>query len=384
MDDMKAPKFKAVKTSEGWRLNVPAALSPHGKRSRRFFASRDEAEGFASRLRSQLAQHGNGARILPPAQADAALRAFAMLGEDSKPENLLDAVRDYVNRRNTRLASVPFEDAFKQFADAQPRSASYAQSLRQFQARLDVLHGRMLSDITARDIEDAMADFPPTVFNYGLRILGGLFNYGRKRDLCATNPIEKLDRKKLPPKEVEIYSSAQVAALLDAADPSLIPWLCVCMFAGLRASEARKMTWGDFDFAENFIRVGAVVSKTHRPRAIPMEENLRAWLLPYRREDSALIAPQGLNVLRSQLRAAHQASGVRQIKHGPRHSYASYLLARDGSVDALLLNMGHEDAATLFRHYHRVTTARAAKTFWSIRPMTHKAARKIVAMTAAR
>jgi len=155
------------------------------------------------------------------------------------------------------------------------------------------------------------------------------------------------------------------------------------MFAGLRASEARKMTWGDFDFSENFIRVRAAVSKTHRPRAIPMEANLRQWLLPYRGEDSALIAPQGLNVLRSQLRAAHQASGVRQIKHGPRHSYASYLLARDGSVDALLLNLGHEDAATTFRHYHRVASQRVAKTFWSIRP-SEAGAGKIVAMTATR
>jgi integrase len=381
---MKVPRFKAVKTPKGWRLNVPAALSSKGKRSRRFFGSRDEAEGFATKLRTQLAQHGTGTRILPPAQADSAVRAFAMLGKDAAPEVLLDAVREYVARYNTRLASVPFEDAFKQFAGAQPRSASYTQSLRQYQARLSALHGRKLCDITARDIEHAMNDFPPTVFNYGLRILGGLFNYGRKRDFCVTNPIEKLDRKKLPPREIEIYAPAQAAALLGASDASLVPWLSVCMFAGLRASEARKMVWGDFDFSENFIRVRATVSKMHRPRAIPMEANLREWLLPYRREDSALIAPQGLNVLRSQLRAAHQASGVRQIKHGPRHSYASYLLARDGSVDALLLNMGHEDAATTFRHYHRVASQRAAKTFWSIWPPTSGAGGKIVAMATAR
>jgi len=379
---MKAPRFKAVKTPKGWRLNVPASLSLEGKRSRRFFQSRDQAQGEAAKLRTQLAQHGTGARILP-AQADSAVRAFAMLGKDAAPETLLDAVREYINRHKTRLASLAFEDAFKQFTDAQLRSASYAQSLRQFRARLNALHGRMLCDITARDIEQAMKDFPPSVFNFGLRILGGLFNYGRKRDLCISNPIEKLDRKKLPPREVEIYTPAQAAALLEASDASLIPWLSVCMFAGLRASEARKMTWGDFDFSENFIRVRAAVSKTHRPCAIPMEANLRQWLLPYRREDSALIAPQGLNVLRSQLRAAHQASGVRQIKHGPRHSYASYLLARDGSVDALLLNMGHEDAATTFRHYHRVASQRAAKTFWSIRP-SEAGAGKIVAMTATR
>jgi integrase len=378
---MKTPRFKPIKTSEGWRLNIPAAFSANGKRSRQFFQTREKAEGFASKLRTQLAQHGNGgARVLPPAQADAALRAFAMLGEDAAPETLLDAVREYINRHNTRLASVLFEDVFEQFAAAQPRSASYAQSLRQFQARLDVLHGRMLCDITARDIEDAMDDFPPTVFNYGLRILGGLFNYGGKRDLCITNPIKKLDRKKLPPREVEIYTPAQAAALLRASEPSLIPWLCVCMFAGLRASEARKMTWSDFDFAENFIRVRAAVSKTHRPRAIPMEANLREWLFPYRREDSALIAPQGQHVLRKQLRKAHLISDVPQIKHGPRHSYASYLLARGQSIDTLLLNMGHTDAATTFQHYHRVASARAAKTFWSIVPPTRKT-RKIIPMT---
>jgi integrase len=377
---MKTPRFKPVKAPEGWRVNIPAT-TPDGKRSRRFFQSRDEAEGFAAQLRSQFAQL-EGARILPPAQADAAGRAFVMLGEDAAPETLLIAVREYLKRHNARLASVPFEDAFKQFADAQPRSASYAQSLRQFQARLTALHGRMLCDITARDLEEAMKDFPPTVFNYGIRILGGLFNYGRKRDLCITNPIGKLDRKKLPPREVEIYTPAAVAALFRASDPSLIPWLCVCMFAGLRASEARKMTWGDFDFTENFIRVRAGVSKTHRPRAIPMEKNLREWLLrSHERDEQALIAPQGLNVLRSQLRAAHQAAGVRQIKHGPRHSYASYLLARDGSVDALLLNMGHEDASTLFKHYHRVASTRDAKTFWNIRPRVGR--RKIVAFQAA-
>jgi integrase len=154
------------------------------------------------------------------------------------------------------------------------------------------------------------------------------------------------------------------------------------MFAGLRASEARKMTWGDFDFTENFIRVRAIVSKIHRPRAIPMEANLREWLLPFRREDSALVAPQGVNVLRKQLRAAHQASGVRQIKHGPRHCFASYLLARDGSIDAVVLALGHEDAATTFRHYHRVASQRAAKTFWSIRPSEPATGSKIVAMAA--
>ncbi len=266
---MKAPRFKSVKSSKGWRVNVPGALTEDGNRSRRFFPSREEADGFATKFRAQLTERGTSARILAPQKADAALRAFALLGDNAEPEMLVTAVREYVARHDRRLASVAFEDAFQQFAAAQPRSSSYDQSLRQYRVRLSALHGRMLCDITARDVEAAMAEFPPTVFNYGLRILGGLFNYGRKRDLCAANPIEKLDRKKLPPKEVEIYTPEQAAALLNGADPAVVPWLAVCMFAGLRASEARQLIWGDIDFAENFIRVRAAVSKTRSPRAIP-------------------------------------------------------------------------------------------------------------------
>jgi integrase len=297
------------------------------------------------------------------------------------PEILLEAAREYVSRHRSRSASIPFVNAFEQFAAAQPRSPSYTRSLRSFKGRLTSLHGRLLCDITAKDIETAMKDFSPSVFNYGFRILKALFNWGRKRDLCASNPIAKLDYKKLAPKEVEIYSPAEATALLENSTPALVPWLATCMFAGLRASEARKVTWSDFDFVENFVRVRTAISKTHRPRAIPLEANLREWLLPYKSGDSVLIAPQGENVLGTQLRLAHQTSKVRLIKHGARHSYASYLLARDGSIDRLLLNMGHTNAEVTFRHYHRVATQRDAKTFWSIRPPA-KRVRKIVPMSA--
>jgi hypothetical protein len=118
LDGYDDARFKPVKTPKGWRLNVPASLSSNQKRSRRFFQSREEADGFASKLRTQLAQHGTGAQILPPAQADAAVRAFAMLlGEDdAAPETLLDAVREYINRHKRRAASLVFEDAMQAFA----------------------------------------------------------------------------------------------------------------------------------------------------------------------------------------------------------------------------------------------------------------------------
>lgn len=348
-------------------MNIPAALSDSGARNRRYFSTKEEANGLAQSLRNRVAANGTHTSVLPAVETDLATRAFKMLDGQPK-EALIDAVREYMEKHNRKLASVKFEDAFSAFATAQPRSVSYAQSLRQFRKRLTPLHGRLLCDIGPRDIEAAMKSFTPTVFNYGRCLLTALFNYGCRKDYCATNPVEKLDRKNLPPREVQIYSAKDAAALMGAAEPALIPWLGLCMFAGLRASEARKLVWDDLDFREKFIRVRAAVSKTNRPRAIPMEKNLKRWLLPHRGADQTLIAPQGINVLRKQLRAAHKAAEVTQIKHGPRHSYASYLLARDGAVDALLLNMGHTNADTTFRHYHRVASERAAKEFWAIRP----------------
>jgi integrase len=366
---MKSPRFKVTKASKGWRLNIPAGLSASGRRARRFFATREAAEGAAAKLRAQFVNHGLAARLLSSEYAQAAARAFAILGASAQPNNFIEAAREYVERHNTRLASLPFEEAFDRFITSQPRSPSYIQSLRQYKARLSALRGRMLCDITAAEIDSAMQSFPPSVFNFGVRILGGLFNYARNFDYCTSNPTHKLDRKRIPPKEIQIYTPRDVEALLRAAEPALIPWLALCMFAGLRASEARRLRWNDINFDENFVRVPSTVSKTGQPRAIPMEENLHLWLWPHRCEATQLVAPQGQNVIRKQLRLVHRASEVRQIKHGPRHTYCSYLLARDGNIDALLLNAGHEDAQTTFRHYaSKIATKKAAEAFWSIMP----------------
>src|SRR5437588_405682 len=105
---MRAPRFKPVKTEKGWRLNIPRALSTSGKRSRWFFASREAADGAATKLRAQVVSHGMDSRILPPAQAESAARAFAILGEGVGSEDLINAAREYAERHDRRLASLLF------------------------------------------------------------------------------------------------------------------------------------------------------------------------------------------------------------------------------------------------------------------------------------
>lgn len=375
-------QYKTTETPYGWEVNVPPKLSDTGKRQRRYFDTRKLAAGFISSLRVRVENHGTGARMLNAWQEEQAAAAFGLIEGAGIEKQLAEIVADFIDRLNKRKASVTFADAFGKFevADTGRRSDSYKRSLRQFKDRLEVLHTKMLCDIRPSDLDAAMTGFPASVYNYGMRILGGVFNFGKKREWCDENPVEKLDRKTRPTSEVHIYTPGQVAAIMAAADSQLAPWLSVCMFAGLRASEARQITWGDIDLVEKFVRVRAAVSKTRHPRAIAISDNLRQWLLANRKTPENLIAPQGLNVLRRQLREAHKAAGVPQIKHGPRHCFASYLLSRDGDIDALTLAMGHDDADTTFRHYHRTASKKDAVKFWKIVPSKVPKKGKIIPM----
>src|SRR5438309_1050132 len=123
---MISPRFKVRKTSKGWRINIPAGLAASGRRARRFFATREAAEGAATKLRAQFVEHGMATRLLSSEHAQAAARAFAIIGASAQPGDLIEAAREYVERHNRRLASLPFEKAFDKFAGAQVRSASYA------------------------------------------------------------------------------------------------------------------------------------------------------------------------------------------------------------------------------------------------------------------
>ena len=55
------------------------------------------------------------------------------------------------------------------------------------------LHEKLLNTITPADLTRAMDGTRPSVRNFTIRILGGLFNFGIKRGFCVDNPVRRLD-----------------------------------------------------------------------------------------------------------------------------------------------------------------------------------------------
>jgi integrase len=355
-----------------WKVDIPARYSLKGKRQRSFFGTKADAENYAEEQRVRIENFGRqGASILPPAQQEQAHNAFAQL--QPYQVSLNEVVQDWIARKKAAEASIVYEKAMDAFMEWRKRSPSYVRSIRQTRNRLG-LHGKLLSTITPADITRATDGMLPSVRNFTLRILGGLFNFGAKRGFCADNPVKRLDLSQRDPAEIQIHSVEEVSAIMAAAEerqPELVGFLVLSFFCGIRRAEVLRLDWSAIELHENFVKLPASITKTRQGRHIEISENCRAWLTSYAKE-AGRIFPFSENVLRDRLADLRQKHNVSTIKHGARHSFASYWLAKHGDIDQLCRFLGHDDPQTTFRHYAKAATKREAEKFWALMPTAAK------------
>src|SRR5436190_3531153 len=136
-------------------------------------------------------------------------------------------------------------------------------------ARVAARTGQPLSARRRRNLRDAIMT---------------LFNFGRDRGYIPAglrHEAEKVQRPKLRRGIVAIYTPAEMKVLLEHARDGELPALVIGAFAGLRSAEIMRLEWRDVRLDQNVILLPASKSKTNEPRAVPIRENLRAWLQPY-------------------------------------------------------------------------------------------------------
>lgn len=375
------PKFKPAFEKgrpNPWRTEIPASISATGKRERYFFKTKTEAAEWGTKQETKLRNFGaKGATLLTPSTEEQAANALDLLAPYGVTLN--EVVQEWISRKKAASASVTFEAAMDSFLESDTRSASYTRSIRQTKNRLTHLHGKMLNQITPADLTRAMDGMPGSVRNLTIRILGGLFNFGVKRDFCTDNPTKKLDLSPTERKEIEIYTPEQSGKILhtiEKHDRALVPFVAISFFAGIRLSEMQRLDWSAIDLHENFIRLPAAITKTKQTRHIDISPTLAAWLTPYVRE-SGKVVPCSPDVLRTRLEAVKTKHTVPTIKHGARHCFASYWLAEHGDINQLCRYLGHDDPETTFRHYAKAATKRDALKFHAILPK-RKAGKKVI------
>ncbi len=221
-----------------------------------------------------------------------------------------------------------------------------------------------ISRHTVAGFADAIAT--PSVRNATLRNLSAFFTYCTENDYIKANPCTGVQRARTAPPPLGILSPGDFAEILHRAQnraESLIPYLVVGAFAGVRPTETLRIT--PEKIRAEYIILDASVTKTADARTIPIRPNLRAWLDAY---PFAITAKDLHAVNRRIARLCKTPSPIAWPHNCLRHSYASYAyeLAKNAALTAA--EMGHKGTGMFFRHYRALAHPGDGEKWFSIMP----------------
>jgi len=317
-----------------------------------------DAEAIASR-------HGVSLPFAIREWADArALLGPAILGS---AKSLADALHG--------LKEVKAADAVEQFMESKKKAGM---SKRHFQTLCTLLRpfGKQfkavsISNVSAKDVEDYVAKIRGSARtkNNVVATLKSLFTWAQRRGhLRGDRPpvTEGLQKQRLSCPTPEIFSPAEMVKILEAArthEPSMMPFMAIGAFAGLRSAEIARLDWSAVDFESGFIRIAWDIAKTRQRRLVPISANLKAWLLEHPKRKGR-VTPD--NHRRGIARCAKRA-GVQWKPNALRHSFGSYRLAQAQDAAKVSLEMGNSPNI-LFKHYRELVTPDQARQWFAIMP----------------
>jgi integrase len=366
-----------------WCVDIPPVLSDTGRRKRKFFATKREAQTECEKLEARRDNFGFSLTAMTPARIAEAAECYKLL--ESSSVSLTDAVRGFLEDHKQRSASLPFGQLFDLYLEAKAkRSEPYKVQLRWAKERFSALHDRLASDITVRDLDELLKGEKPTVKNAFMRYLRAVMNWGLKRDYLSDNPIAKMDFEEVTKGDTDIFEPKIIQAILDdclSNDLSLLPYRVIGFFCGVRPDgELPRLHWSDIDTTDKVLKLRAEITKKRRLRFVDLPDNAFAWLEAYKRSGGSVEGPV-VPFAENELRDHHRKNWLRVvgadtegkpkrkwIQQGMRHSFCSYWLAENEDIDRLVIQSGHESKEVMWRNYYRATTKAKAKEFWSIQP----------------
>ena len=295
--------------------------------------------------------------------------AFKILGGD----NILEAARFYTRHQVGHVARRKVAEVIAELIAARKargKSARYLDDLRFRLGRFAKTFGVDISTVTTAEVQrwlNGLKGKSQTIKCYRT-VLGTLFNFAESCGYIVkgSNPVEDTQSIDATNGEVEIYSPAEIAALLKAAPIDFIPYLALGAFAGVRSAEIERLDWSAIDLAGGFIHVASEKSKTRSRRLVPIQPNLSAWLAPYAGQ-AGLIWKRGPNILRDVRAETVKAAKTEWKDNALRHSYISYRLADTQNAAQVALEAGNSPAV-VFKHYRELVKPDAAKSWFAIAP----------------
>ncbi len=378
-------------TTGRWCISVPGRLSPTGKRKRKYFKTKGEAESYGADLIKLEKENAQLIKKLDVKLIESAVHfneVFQLYGFKGFPE----ACNAFLKRLEKESKSVSFGELLEAYE--KENQANWGdRHLQVWKTVKSLVENHLASPLSLLDkpfwiewMEEHRVSrkWSDRSYNDFLSRFSSIWKYALDNELVQKNPIETIPRRRLKTKPVAILSTSQVEEILLTAwnhDREMTPYFAIGIFAGLRPnSELESLDWSDVNFEESWIRVD-FGNKTDTKRFVPMEVNLKRWLEPWS-EAQGLVTPSNYVKRRRYIvRGKYQSPpGSSEAKWSEiaswaqrdimRHSYGSYLdgLYRDRNL--VKETMGHTNFRTYDQHYRRAVSPEEAAAFWGIVPPT--------------
>jgi integrase len=302
--------------------------------------------------------------------------------------SLVEAARFYSRHHGggiTRKSVADAVDAMLAAKAAKGVSAVYLSDLRY---RLGVFKQAFHCDVNALTPDDLKTFFDSRAVklsarshNNFLRTISTFLRFAQNHGWLSKEAdlLSRVEKRSEKPTPVEIFTSAQIAALLKHASSDIASCLALAAFTGLRSEEILRLDWADVERRPGFIEVAAHKAKTQARRIVPISDNLARWLAIAPRKGER-VWPHSKAWFFEAMRSTADAASIKWKQNALRHSWISYRLAEIQDVNRVALEAG-TSPQMIFRHYRELATPEQAKTWFSIAPA---ASEKVIAISAAR
>jgi integrase len=257
-------------------------------------------------------------------------------------------------------------------------SARYLQCMRYCLGKFTKKFGtEVIESVTGTQIDDWLrtSGLSARTRNNLRSTVQTLFNYAKARRHLPKDhdEIESVQLMKDRDGEIEVFTPDELTELLACTDERLLPFLTLGAFAGVRHAEIQRLDWKDIHFDDRIIELRASKAKTASRRTIPLLDNLKAWLLPFKKDAGAVASHANMAFELHQLvkrvnakRAERAAKETFTWKHNAlRHSFISYRVAETQNVNQVALEAGNSPQM-IFRHYRELVRSADAKKWFGI------------------
>lgn len=329
----------------------------------------------ASKRDLELLEHCEGLARQFGSSLSVAVEEWASARKIAGEVSIADALKGHMASLTNLTAVKSIRQVAAEFVESRRirgTSKIYVRNCKAHTDRFAEKVGGNIADVTVVEINKFLAGLKtlgPESKNGHRRTLVTMFGFAQRQGYL--HPDKKTaaslsETFKVPETEILIFTPEEMLKLLLASHARMLPMMAIGAFCGVRSAEIRRLCWEDIKWDRSHIEIVGRKAKTAARRIVPLAENLKAWLAPWRQETGPIVSladPSGsLNDIAIK---AGIPGGWRQ--NGLRHSFISYRVALTGDVNRTALESGNS-AKMIFRHYREVVDEVAAKDWFSLLP----------------